>query len=149
MDIKLRPVIEGDCDLLFTWVNDESVRQNAFNTSKISYEEHKKWFKSKLNSNSSIVYICYLEEKPMGQIRIDIEGNAGVISYSIAREFRGKGYGTEVLKKVVDIIKADNVKVGELIGKVKHSNIPSQRAFEKAGYECLKKHEYIEYYKVL
>lgn len=149
MDISLRPVKEEDCDLLFNWANDELVRKNSFNTNIITYERHKKWFYDKLNSQQSIIYICCNRKEPIGQIRVDIADSVGIITYSIAREYRGKGYGTQLLIKIVDSIKDSNIKVDKLIGRVKYDNISSQKAFQKAGYNSMKKEEYIEYYKFI
>ena len=40
----LRDASEADMDLLYKWVNDPVVRQNAFHTEPISYTEHISWF---------------------------------------------------------------------------------------------------------
>lgn len=149
MSIELRQVQEEDCDLLFHWANDEAVRHNAFNTNSIAYEDHKEWFYRKICSCSSFIYICCAEGEPIGQLRIDVEENMGVISYSIAKEYRGNGYGTKLLEEVIGLVKRSNIKVSKVVGRVKHSNIPSQKAFDKAGYESVKKKDFIEYYKTI
>jgi RimJ/RimL family protein N-acetyltransferase len=129
---------------LFLWVNDKEVRRNAFNTNYIAYEEHKKWFNKALSSDDRIIYIAYAENIAIGQIRIDINNDIGLIDFSIAEEFRGKGYGSLLLKEVTRIAKeSSNVK--ELIGRVKLNNIPSQKAFEKAKFKLTNKQDYIEY----
>ncbi|MFZ5987160.1 MAG: GNAT family N-acetyltransferase [Bacillota bacterium] len=149
MSIELRPIKEDDCDLLFEWVNDESVRRNAFNTNIISYEDHKKWFYEKLCSGLSFIYICCAEGEPVGQIRIDVEEDTGIISYSVAKQHRGKGYGTTILKEVLNLVEANDIKVCKLVGRVKHTNTPSQKAFEKAGYERMENKDCIEYYRTI
>ena len=80
MTIKLVPVKEEHCDLLFSWVNDEMVRKNSFNTEPITYQEHTRWFKNKLNSDRSFIFICYVGERPVGQIRVDVDNNTGLIN---------------------------------------------------------------------
>lgn len=149
MDITLRPVKPEDCDLLFGWANDGTVRQNAFNSRPIPYEEHKVWFEHKLNSDKSLIYIGYMGEEAVGQIRIDIEGDTGLIDYSIAKEHRGRGYGTLFLERIVCVMEAGGMKVKKLAGRVKPGNIASQKAFEKAGYSSSKNTEYVEYLRVL
>lgn len=147
--MKFKPIDNEDCDLLFKWTNDETVRQNAFNTNPISYEEHTNWFKSKLNSNQTTIYICFVEGDPIGQIRVDLEGETGIISYSIDKNFRGRGYGTEILMEITDLVLKNNSGVKKLAGRVKYNNIASQKAFEKVGYSFIKETDYIEYYKYL
>lgn len=149
MFVKLRQVTKEDCDLLFQWANDETVRENCFNSNTIPYEEHLDWFNNKLNSDKSYIYICLSEEKAIGQVRVDVENQIGTISYCVAREYRGLGYGTLILGEIIKKIKCENIFINKLIGKVKDSNIPSCKAFEKAGYFCNNKNDYIEYYKKL
>ena len=79
-EVSLSKIQSQDCDLLFKWVNDPEVRENAFNTSPISYEEHVKWFKNKIDSKTSFIYIARVGNSPIGQIRIDIEFDQGIIS---------------------------------------------------------------------
>jgi spore coat polysaccharide biosynthesis protein SpsF len=147
-DVKLRLAREEDCDLLFKWVNDPDVRKNSFNNKEISYEEHVEWFYRKINSPSSCVFIAYNgKENPIGQIRVEIEDNIGIISYSISEPYRGRGYGTELLFKLPEKIKEKEVCVKILKGKVKKDNLPSRKAFLKAGYEEKDKGNYFEYIK--
>ena len=44
MCLMLRNIREDDCDLLFKWVNDSEVREMAFNTNAVLYEDHKNGF---------------------------------------------------------------------------------------------------------
>ncbi|MEW9123292.1 MAG: GNAT family N-acetyltransferase [Thermotaleaceae bacterium] len=137
------------CNLLFRWANDREVRQNSFHGESIDYEEHVHWFERILCSEESLLYVCYHGEEAIGQVRIDLEGEMDWISYSIAREHRGKGYGTSILKNLIHILPSQKKGIQKLAGRVKHSNIPSQRAFEKAAYDFIETEEYIEYYKML
>ena len=145
MEITFKRIQENDCDLLFKWVNDESVRKNSFNSRPITYEDHKKWFNNKLKSNNSLIYICYINGNAVGQIRIDIEEEIGFIDYSIDDNYRGKGYGTQLLIKVLEELVYSSIKIKKIIGRVKYENIASQRAFEKSGYVCDRKEDYVEY----
>ena len=148
MDIRFKKAQKKDCDLLFKWANDPVVRKNSFNSEYIKYENHKKWFKNKLNSENSVIYIAILKEKKVGQIRIDIEGDKGYLDYSIAKKFRGNGYGRQLLVKIIYFIKNNNeINIKKLIGKVKYDNIASKKSFEKAEYKKVKKEKCIKYYK--
>lgn len=147
MSIKLRPVREDQCYLLFKWANDETVRRNSFNSHEIDYEEHKKWFESKIKSPNTFIYIGYNDEgTPVGQIRVDVEEGIGVIDYSIDKRYRGQGYGTQLLKEIVLKFRNEGRRVQKLLGKVKMENVPSRRAFQKAGYKCIKRNGIVEYY---
>lgn len=146
MPIKFKLATASDCDLLFKWANDTSVRENSFNSNIINYEEHKKWLNDSLKSDKTYIYICYSKDKPIGQIRIDLKENTGVIDYSIDSKWRGKGYGTLLLNDIIFFIQNKGLSITKLIGKVKHTNIVSQKAFMKAGYLQKYNFEYMEYW---
>lgn len=146
-ELYFRKVQISDCDLIYNWANDYKVRINAFNSDKIDYENHKRWFEYKLKDFNSVIYIILNKSIPIGQIRIDIENNIGKIDYSIDEKYRGKGYGTLALKLIGSKIKEDFPNVKKIIGQVKYNNISSQNAFEKSKFDKKEREDYIEYEK--
>ena len=143
----LRQATSEDMNLLFQWANDETTRQNAFNTEKISLEEHKQWFNDKLTSDKTILYIYCIDNISIGQIRVDIDNNIGVISYSIDSAHRKQGHGSRILEILESTIKREIPNVEILIGKVKNANTASQKLFERLKYQSSHKDSYIEYEK--
>ena len=133
-DFLLRLVCSDDKDLLYNWVNDSLTRENAFNTRPISFEEHEKWFAKTLNSETRVQMIMEKNGVPVGQIRIDIEGEVGEIDYAIAPEYRGNGYGSIICKLMVDFVRK-NLKIKKLIARVKTKNIASQCCFIRNGFD--------------
>lgn len=126
----LREVTQKDCNLLYEWVNDRTVRESSFNLDEISYDEHVSWFNKKLKSKDSFMYVLKVNQDDVGLIRLDkLDYNSFLINYSIAKEYRGKGYATELLKLI-----KEKYPLSLLIGKVKPTNIGSIKAFIKAGY---------------
>jgi len=149
-DTYLRKANINDMDLLFRWANDESVRNNAFNTEEIKYEDHKKWLIGKLNSDNSVIYIYCQGDVPIGQIRIDnLNGDSGVITYSIDSAFRLRGHAGKLLTILDVTVKTDMPKVKTLYARVKKDNIASQRKFEQQMYKKTEKEDYFEYTKKL
>lgn len=138
---------KSHCDLLFHWANDELVRKSSFNKEKIKYEDHVKWFYNKLTSKNSYIYVAYIEDIPVGQIRIDLQGCNGIISYSICNSFRGMGYGEAIIRLSESRIKEEDTIIGKLTAYVKYENIPSQKIFEKLNYIKSDNIDKIEYYK--
>ncbi|NFA59979.1 GNAT family N-acetyltransferase [Clostridium sporogenes] len=149
MNTILRDVTEKDIDLLFNWVNDTSVRKNSFNTKIINYEEHKEWFEKKIIAEDSYMFILEINSIPVGQIRVDIQEKAGIIDYSIDKNYRAKGYGLLILIKLEEKIIDSISELEKLVGKVKNGNIASQQSFLKANYKFKKKSEFIEFTKLL
>lgn len=158
MNLALREVTQEDMDLLFTWANDPVTRQNAFHTESIPYETHKVWFAKMLADKDTLCYILYgknnvarqeenQEQHALGQIRLAVEGNIALISYSIDALWRGKGFGTQMLLLAEEKLIEKRTDVTYCIGQVKYENIASARAFEKCGYGIEKKEQYLEFTK--
>lgn len=131
----LRKATPMDVDLLFGWVNDGEVRQNAFDPHTISYGEHKAWFDRMINDPDQAQYILVLNNKPVGQVRITIRGMEAEIDYSISGSARGHGHGGEIIGLVKEKTKEEYPFVKKLVGRVKPSNITSCRCFMKNGFE--------------
>lgn len=133
--IELRPATEQDKELLFQWANDRMVRENSFSTQQITWEEHVKWFDAKMNDRNTKMFIAVGNGESIGQIRLDIEENMGIISYSIAFPYRGLGYGKVILELLEKCITQQIKEPFVLCGKVKEKNIASQKSFLRLGYK--------------
>lgn len=132
----LREARSADVDLLYHWVNDPMVRQNAFNTNQINYESHCNWFARCLHSEDVKIYILVKKEIPVGQVRLNIENGEALIDYSIASNYRGHGLGCVIIELISEkVVSMRNVDY--LTAYVKFGNKPSQMVFIKNGFlEC-------------
>lgn len=130
----LRKAEWKDKDLLYEWANDTQVRQSAFNSNIIREEEHKKWLREKLESKSSDIYIYYANEQPIGQIRLDYNGNKAYIDYSVDESFRGQGHGRRMLMLAEEKVAEEQKEIEYLEAEVKNENVASKRKFEQLGY---------------
>ena len=119
---------------MLNWANDETVRKNAFNQEQIKSDQHAKWFANALADPNIIIYILMDNDMPVGQCRLNVEGDTAEIDYSIESSQRGKGLGELILELVISDIHKSNYKIDKLIGKVKSSNGASQHCFEKNGF---------------
>ena len=127
---SLNKVKQEDAKLLFKWVNDAEVRNNALNTDLIEWEDHFNWFTNKLSDSESKIFIFKNENTEIGQIRIDkVDKDRWVIDYSIDNNQRGKGYGFLMINALTR--RYENLK---FLAIVKNENIASKRVFEKLGF---------------
>jgi len=147
VNLYLKRATVEQCDILYTWANEEEVRKNSFNQEKIPYEQHVKWFNNKIDSKNSIIFLCYEGEIPVGVVRIEVEAAQGTISYSVDKAFRGKGVASSMLKLLEEEIKNNKINIHILIGYVKFDNIPSQNIFKKLGYTEKMEEESYKYEK--
>ncbi len=139
-------------DVVFEWANESTTRENAFNTRLIPYEEHVNWYEKKIKEAGAFFYICQQGNLNIGQLRIEMDNNRAVISYSVDKNHRGRGLGKIIIKQAEEIIRNHNLLGLEevvLVGKVKKSNIASQRCFLAQGYNEEILDEYIEFTKIV
>jgi RimJ/RimL family protein N-acetyltransferase len=141
----LRKCSLEDCDILYKWANDPTVRRNAFNTSPIPYSDHVDWLNKSLSYNKRIIFICMKGDKSVGQIRIDEEDFVGVISYVVDKSERGRGIGSKMLKMIHEIVSSEYKHISILKGLVKKENMASRKVFLNNGYRELEQNEYMVY----
>lgn len=152
MRLSLREVTAKDMDLLYKWANDPTVRQNAFHTEPIPYEDHKMWFAKNLADRDVLMYIlCSIsargQEEPLGQIRLAIEEENAVISYSVDASRRGQGLGAKMVLMAEEKLRESRRDVTHCIAQVKYENPASARVFEKCGYDEQDMEQYMEFNK--
>ena len=110
--IKLRKATYDDCNILFEWANDPSVRANSFNTKAIEIDDHRTWLKKKLTDKNTDLFIVTYNNDNVGTIRLDKDADESIISYSIDKNYRGRGIGT----KVLDVIKKEMQNWCKIVG---------------------------------
>jgi len=133
-DLELRPVRAEDCRLIWEWANDPVARALSFSTEKIPWKQHVAWFESKRTDPSTRFYMAINKNDVLaGQIRYQINGQAAVVSVSLAPEQRGRGYGAEIIRMGTRELWA-NTKIDIIHAYIKQDNIASIRAFAKAGF---------------
>ncbi len=96
-NVYLRQAGREDAELFFKWVNEPAVRANSFNTERISWKIHQKWFERALADDEVRIYVLMQDNLPVGQVRLAFENSKWQISYSIASAYRGQGYGKIIL----------------------------------------------------
>lgn len=133
--VILRKARFSDMDLLYKWANDPIVRKNSFHSEPISYETHRLWFNHMMQDESVCQFILMDGDIPVGQIRLNVDMEEAEIGYSIAKEFRGKGYGRKILQLIIDEVNEQFPKVKKLVAKVKPGNNTSRKLFEREGYD--------------
>lgn len=148
-EIYLREANELDCDLLFHWANDKDCRLNSINQQLIPYPDHIMWFKKCMDSEYIFIYIMISDSKPVGQIRLECEGDSGRISYSVARKYRGQGYGRLLLQSLEKRIYEDGICCKKLTAEVKKENAASWKIFDELGYISVKTDHIYQYEKEL
>lgn len=134
MECFLRAAAYEDMELIYEWANDKEVRANSFQTRQITMEEHKAWYTNKLGSKSTVFCIMMERETPVGQIRLELDGEMAQVNYSIAKEFRGKGYGKKIVLLAEQKLRQEYPQIVKMRAEVKTENLSSGKVFERNGY---------------
>ena len=132
--IKLRAASNKDRRLIWEWSNDPDVRAESFSSEAIPFNDHVKWFESKIGNPDCFLYIAEdSSQTPIGQVRFELEDNDATISISLDRKFRHKGYGSMIIALASQNIFAVS-KASVIHAYIKERNFASASAFKKAGY---------------
>jgi len=133
-ELNLRPVQEQDCQLIWKWANDPYARAASFSSEPIPWDNHVRWFKSKLIDPHCFFYIATNRNgMPVGQVRCDRNEDGTVISVSVDEKFRGSGVGSMIIELTSQkIFRTSDDQV--IHAYIKQSNEASKRVFIKAGF---------------
>jgi RimJ/RimL family protein N-acetyltransferase len=134
--LGIRNALKADVDLIFKWSNDDLVRDQSFNTEKIIYEDHVKWFNEKLNDTNNLFFIVELNSLPIGLVRFHLQEDNVVIGILIDENYRGKNLSVPTL--ILGCEEYFKVYKKPIIAFIKKTNFVSVRLFKKAGFEYLK-----------
>lgn len=135
-----------DEQILFKWRNDKFTMVNSFNVEEINYNHHKEWFRDKIQSDKSFIFLMYDDnnKEKCGQIRFDLNNNIAKISYSISESHRGNSLGKVIIK--LGLIESKKYfHADRYIALVKKDNIASIKTFENLNFSKKSTEEYYEF----
>jgi len=134
--LECRQVSNEDIDQLFKWTNDPLVRKNSFcNKDKIQYNEHIRWFNSSLLNGNRVIFIFFMNQEPIGQVRFDKDSEyRAEIDISVDKEYRNKGLSSDIIKIASSKYKSLSQETLIIVAHIKPSNINSLKSFQKAGF---------------
>ena len=135
---RLRPANLSDESLYHAWVNDPEVRLQSFNTDPIPFEQHQRWFRSRLDSPDALLRVLVDSSGlPLGQIRFERSATnpfQAVIGFSLDSIARGHGLASELLQLgAAELARAWGSGV-TAYGEVRATNLASANAFLRAGF---------------
>jgi RimJ/RimL family protein N-acetyltransferase len=133
--INLTKVEITDINDIFEWRNHPDIRRNFFNQELLSWEEHEKWFTTKLKDSNATVYMAYYREKKVGTIRFESKESVIKTSVMLNPDFLGKGLGSKVIKLGVERFIMEKNHDMQIIAEIKSENKASIKAFQKAGFK--------------
>ena len=142
-NIIIKKTVKEDSKLFYQLRNDKLNRRFFFNSKKIEFDEHKKWFEN--NYSKNYYFTCFYNKKKIGYIRGDSLNDTISISITIDKKFRKKNIATKCFELFEKKIKVNSI----LFAKVLNKNTNSSQFFEKNKFSLLKKDgNILTYYKI-
>ncbi|MES2284295.1 MAG: GNAT family N-acetyltransferase [Bacteroidota bacterium] len=140
--VKIRTAQLSDLEILLEWRNDFETRKNSHNTDTIDEVNHKKWLESTLANENIQLFIALFNNNQIGTVRADYNSNldSWEISWTIAANYRGLGYGKAMVKCLTDRLK------GRFRAEIKEGNTSSIKIAEFCKMSFNKKSNGILYY---
>lgn len=96
--MNLRPATMDDAKLLFDLRNDSLTRENSRNRAEGEFPVHLEWLEKSLQNPARKLFIAEENGVPVGTVRADEDDDGYTeVSYTVAPEARGKGYGKQMV----------------------------------------------------
>lgn len=143
-EITYRDACFSDSKLLFDWINDISTRKNSLNKQPIKWKDHIKWFNLKLENKEDCKIYIFSKNFPVGFLRLDRISEGFKISFSVDKNFRGKGIGFRMVNRIINDFSDFN-----FYAEVVKGNKKSNKIFMKNQFKILETNKnYITYQKL-
>lgn len=133
--LRHRPATMADAELLLGWRNEPVVREMSRSPEPIPRRDHQAWLASTLGDPRRTLLVVENEGRPVGTVRFDRGSDEAEISVTLDPAARGGGLGTQVIAETTELELAARPELRAVVAEVQARNLPSLRAFERAGYE--------------
>lgn len=133
--ISLRTATEADMTDLLAWRNHPETREASFNKDMITPEAHEAWFRRKLASPETLIYIAFSGNDKLGTVRFEDGGETIKTSIMLNPAFFGQGLGSKVISIATEKYLREKRPAKPIVAEIKTGNTASLRAFAKAGFK--------------
>lgn len=131
---RVRPMAERDRENVWRWRNDEEVRRVMFSTREIPWEDHVKWFESRLDSSDIRPLVYESGGVPLGFVKFDrfpLTGRCEWGFYKAPEAPRGTGSRMGWLALTYAF---ENIDTPSILATVTDWNERSLRYHERMGF---------------
>ena len=112
VDVRLRPATLADAELLFTWRNDSLTREHSLQQQPVEWAGHLNWLQTSLQNPDRQLFIAEqvlpAEQATvvLGTVRADKRAEVCELSWTVAPEQRGKGWGRKMVAALIECLPA-------------------------------------------
>jgi UDP-2,4-diacetamido-2,4,6-trideoxy-beta-L-altropyranose hydrolase len=129
-------VLEDETPVL-EWANDPVTRRSGFAPDRIDTHTHRRWFRARLRQIEDCHFFIAQTDQaiPVGQVRFQRCDGGWEVHYATAPLYRGLGLGRSILRVALERF-AGVIGSGEIVGRVRATNMASRRIFEVLGFRA-------------
>jgi spore coat polysaccharide biosynthesis predicted glycosyltransferase SpsG/RimJ/RimL family protein N-acetyltransferase len=132
--VRYRPATRADAGVLLAWRNEPRVHEMSRSSEPVGIEGHEDWLDSVLADPDRTLLIAEHAGIPVATARFDRDGRRAEISITVDPDARGRGLGGQVVAEATELQLAARPGLEAVVAEVQRRNLPSLRAFERAGY---------------
>jgi RimJ/RimL family protein N-acetyltransferase len=125
--LSFRPATMEDARRLFDWRNHPTTRAVSNSTDKLLWEGHLAWLEKSVVDRNRRLFVVEAGETPVGTVRADRRDDGWLISWTVAPESRGLGYGKTMVARLVESLD------GNIYAEIRIDNRASQSVARHAG----------------
>ena len=135
--MRLRAAASADGATLLAWANDPGTRQASGNRPPVEWDHHRDWLAGRLGHPGTLFLIGESAAgQAVGSIRFETRDDwrTAVLSYVVAPEARGQGFGRALLVEGVSVLRRRYPSV-RIEASVAEDNVASRRLFGNLGWD--------------
>ncbi len=126
--MQLRLATLDDADFLLRLRNDAGTRAQSLHEDVVDAANHQAYLTSHIDAENVRLYIALDGDIAVGTCRSELGNDESELSWTIAPEQRGRGYGGHMLTALLAITP------GPVIAVIKDGNLASRRMVEHASF---------------
>ncbi len=132
--LRLRPAADDDAELVMSWRNDPVTVRFSGTGRPVTREAHDRWMAEQLSEPNPGLFVAEVDGDPVGQIRLQRDGDSGEVHIAVAPESRGHGYAHAMIRALQDDL-ALLRGLRRLTAQVHVDNQASLRLFAARGFK--------------
>ncbi|MEO0316127.1 MAG: hypothetical protein RI928_2583 [Pseudomonadota bacterium] len=130
----LRPLVEGDLEMVLAWRNRPEVRNVMLTQHEIELDEHRRWFAKAAADPTRCLLLVAVAGQPLGYVHFSGVASGGIADWGFyAAAGAPPGAGSQIGRAALDHAFAV-LGVHKVCGQVLASNTASLRLHRKLGF---------------
>lgn len=133
--VRLRPATVTDCQRVHKWRNAPYLVALSSTRKRVSWRAHVRWYQDVMANPNVKLWIIEADKAPegAGAVRVERKGCMATVSIYLLKQYTGRGWGPWALREACRLaFKA--WPIGGIKAQIREDNLPSIKAFGKAGF---------------